>query len=402
MKVRHFLSFWLSLGLFATMAKDVMAMCGSKTKNYSNNQHDAIMSYVSAGNSAEALGDAAALRAQQIQAANHCQVPAAGSDLTASADGPSCINAESYNEQGELAATNLTEAVRQYDICINNMQAGWNIANARANDIGGYESRPPEPICASMVDSAANKATNRMQNDRSTADSEKAACELKKAQTLTMIDATRTVAKHGLGEQTSALTATGTMTNLQTGTVTTVTTSTGASGDDLDGGGGLPRPSNLSGRANGAGDGDGDGLNGPDLITANGGRSLAGSESGSSRTINLETAANGQPCAMRAADGRCLTAQEMAAMMAGGYGSGDGADAEGAEGRNGVIVRNMLTVTDKEGSPLRLFPLATLAYQGCSNDATERGCQLRKLAEAEAGRQRRLVIRAPASVNATR
>lgn len=330
---------------------------------------------------------------------------------TGTANNGQVQNASIQKWQGELAVSALNAAIGEYDTAMATADRGIEKANDGRDKVDEKWNEVHEGACKEE-DDKREECFEHIQKERElrkTRLSElkeslgeiKAAAAEKKSQAESMRDAAQTIVLAA----TAALTTTATQTSTsvtQTGTVVS-TAGTGApdngysqNGENSTSTNGTSTLTSTTTNTDIADDADDDSGN-ENLFdnsagAASGGNSLASSNN--SRNNNLEGCFSGS-CLNGKSNLASLGRSDSSSYQSS---SSDGRRLASNRGGNGIIVQNVVTVTDSEGTQLQLFPMASLAYAGCAMNQAELGCQLQSLARAEALRQQR--ARLPASTTA--
>lgn len=311
-----------------------------------------------------------------------------------------CLNAEEENVKGEAAKLLLKEAVELYKQCAEKSK------DAMEREKRGEEETEkaaksektacwlfPIPLnfsCMKDVDAAKESGIKKLQVAYKDAGEQKEACEKKQADANSMAEAVATLESAGAAQTnmiTSTNTNTGTIVNTgggidapTNGTVTTTTTTTTTN----TGTGTYGYTNTNTGSDNTVGGATSQQLSGG----ANGGSRFMAGGSGDKVDLTLNTnPASGASGGIEhnycsPSDSRCLAAMSD---------QGSGATTAGEGGRSNVpMAINGLQFVDGQGVQLALFPLATIAYEGCAQDPANAGCQMRSMATAEVRRQRSL------------
>lgn len=307
-----------------------------------------------------------------------------------------CLNAEEENVKGEAAKALLKEAVALYQQCAEKSKDAME-RERRGEDETEKAAKSektacwiiPIPLnftCMKDVDAAKEAGIKKLQLAYKDASEQKEACEKKQADTASMAEAVATLESAGAAQ-------------------TNTSTSTSNTGTLVNTGGSNQAPTNGTGSDSSSGTGTGtytytNTNTGSDNSTVGGAASqqLSGGPNSGSRFVSgssgekIDLNLSAAPAAgagglehnyCSPTDSRCLAAMS-------DPGSGAGADVSGGNRGNVPTAINGLSFVDGRGAPLALFPLATIAYEGCSQDPANAGCQMRAMATAEVRRQRAL------------
>lgn len=328
------------------------------------------------------------------------------------------MNASVQKWQGELAVTALNAAIEAYDAAMSTADKGIEKANDGRDKVDEKWNEVHEGACMAEEDEKRTECFEHIQKERELRklrldelkealfEIKNAAAE-KKGQAESMRDAAQTIVLAATAALNNSNTNTTTTTNTDpitpTGSVVSFEPQAPGNGTYVQGGGTNTSTNGTStltstntGTRQIAEDDDG---------TDNGSNSVfddnsAGADSAGNFLASSRNSKGLEGCF----SGNCLNGAPSARNGANRGGSSSYSSSN--EGRSlasnrdnkGLIVQNLLTVSDSEGTQLQLFPMASLAYAGCSMNPSELGCQLKQLARAEAQRQQR--ARTPTSATA--
>lgn len=328
---------------------------------------------------------------------------------TGTANNGQVLNASIQKWQGDLAVSALNTAIAEYDAAMSTADRGIEKADEGREKVDDKWNEVHEGACKEEEGDKRDECFEHIQKERELRKDRlselkaslgeiKTAADEKKRQAESMRDAAQTIVLAA----TAALTTTATQTSTsvtQTGTVVS-TSGPGApnngfsqNGENNTSTNGTSTLSSTSTNTDIADDADDDRGN-ENLFdnsagAASGGNALASSNN--SRSNALEGCFSGS-CLNGKSNLASLGRSDSSSYQSS---SSDGRRLASNRGGNGIIVQNVVTVTDSEGTQLQLFPMASLAYAGCPMNQAELGCQLQSLARAEALRQQR--ARLPAS-----